>query len=35
MKIESDGEEKIAVTLTEGDMQDFDITYDEMDYANI
>ncbi len=35
MKIEADGEEKIAVTLTERDMQDFDITYDEMDYANI
>ncbi len=35
MKIEADGEEKIAVTLTERDMQDFDITYDEMDYSNI
>ena len=35
MKIEADGEEKIAVTLTEHDMQDFDITYDEMDYSNI
>lgn len=35
MKIEADGEEKIAVTLSERDMRDFDITYDEMDYSNI
>lgn len=35
MKIEADGEEKIAVTLTNRDMQDFDITYEEMDYGNI
>ncbi len=35
MKIEADGEEKIAVTLTNRDMQEFDITYEEMDYSNI
>ena len=35
MKIEAEGDEKIAVTLTESDMQDFDITYEEMDYSNI
>ena len=35
LKIEADGEERIAVTLTEADMQDLDITYEEMDYSNI
>ena len=35
MKIEADGEEKIAVTLSDEDMQKLDITYDEMDYSNI
>ncbi len=35
MKIESNGEEKITVTLTNIDMTDLDITYDEMDYSNI
>ena len=35
LKIEADGEERIAVTLTETDMQDLDITYEEMDYSNI
>lgn len=35
MKIESDGNEKITVTLSHGDMTDLDITYDEMDYSNI
>ncbi len=35
MKIEADGEEKISVTLTEADMQELDITYEEMDYSNI
>ena len=35
MKIESNGEEKITVTLTDIDMTDLDITYDEMDYSNI
>ena len=35
MKIESDGNEKITVTLSRGDMTDLDITYDEMDYSNI
>ncbi len=35
MKIESNGEEKISVTLSSVDMSDLEITYDEMDYANI
>ncbi len=35
MKIESNGEEKISVTLSSVDMNDLEITYDEMDYANI
>ena len=35
MKIEADGEEKISVTLTETDMKDLDITYEDMDYSNI
>ena len=35
MKIESNGEEKITVTLSRIDMSDLDITYDEMDYSNI
>lgn len=35
MKIESNGEEKITVTLSHIDMTDLDITYDEMDYSNI
>ncbi len=35
MKIESNGEEKITVTLSHIDMSDLDITYDEMDYSNI
>lgn len=35
MKIEADGEEKITVTLSDEDMQNLDITYDEMDYSNI
>ncbi len=35
MKIEADGEEKIAVTLSHEDMHELDITYDEMDYSNI
>ncbi len=35
MKIESNGEEKITVTLSHIDMADLDITYDEMDYSNI
>lgn len=35
MKIESNGEEKITVTLSCIDMTDLDITYDEMDYSNI
>ncbi len=35
MKIESNGEERITVTLSEVDMTDLDITYDEMDYSNI
>ena len=35
MKIEANGEEKISVTLTKTDMSDLDITYDDMDYANI
>ena len=35
LKIEADGDEKIFVTLTEADMKDLDITYEEMDYSNI
>lgn len=35
MKIESNGEEKITVTLSQTDMNELDITYDEMDYSNI
>ena len=35
LKIESNGEEKITVTLSNIDMADLDITYDEMDYSNI
>lgn len=35
LKIEADGEEKISVTLTENDMKDLDITYEDMDYSNI
>ncbi len=35
MKIEADGEEKIAVTLSHEDMHELNITYDEMDYSNI
>ena len=35
MKIESNGEERITVTLSQTDMSDLDITYDEMDYSNI
>ncbi len=35
MKIEANGEEKIAVTLSDEDMHELDITYDEMDYSNI
>lgn len=35
MKIEADGDEKISVTLTEADMRELDITYEEMDYSNI
>jgi negative regulator of genetic competence, sporulation and motility len=35
MKIQTNGEEKISVTLTKTDMTDFDITYDELDYSNI
>jgi negative regulator of genetic competence, sporulation and motility len=35
LKIESDGEEKISVTLSKEDMHELDITYDEMDYSNI
>lgn len=35
MKIEANGEEKISVTLSDEDMHNLDITYDEMDYSNI
>ena len=35
MKIEANGEEKISVTLSNEDMHELDITYDEMDYSNI
>ncbi len=35
MKIESPNENKIIVELTDGDMEELDITYEEMDYSNI
>ena len=35
MKFESTGEEKIKVSLSDSDMTDLDITYDELDYSNI
>ncbi len=35
MNIQADGDEKIAVTLSNKDMNELDITYDEMDYSNI
>ncbi len=35
MNIQADGDEKIAVTLSHQDMNELDITYDEMDYSNI
>lgn len=35
MKIEAIGEEKILVALSDKDMNDLEITYDEMDYSNI
>ncbi len=35
IKIQAEGEEKISVTLTKTDLNDFDITYDELDYDNI
>ena len=35
MNIQADGNEKIAVTLSHQDMNELDITYDEMDYSNI
>ncbi len=35
IKIKALSDEKISVTLTENDMRDFDITYDELDYSNI
>lgn len=35
MKIEAIGEEKILVALSDKDMNELDITYDEMDYSNI
>ncbi len=35
MHIQADGNEKIAVTLSHQDMNELDITYDEMDYSNI
>ena len=35
MKIEAIGDEKILVALSDKDMNDLDITYDEMDYSNI
>ncbi len=35
MKIEANGDEKISVILSPGDMSDLEITYDEMDYSNI
>ncbi len=35
MKIEAIGEEKILVALSDKDLIELDITYDEMDYSNI
>ncbi len=35
MKIEKSGDEKIVVALTNKDLNELDITYDEMDYSNI
>lgn len=35
MKIEAIGEEKILVALSDKDMVELQITYDEMDYSNI
>ncbi|MBR2877274.1 MAG: adaptor protein MecA [Clostridia bacterium] len=35
MKIEAIGDEKILVALSDKDMNELDITYDEMDYSNI
>lgn len=35
MNIQADGNEKITVTLSHQDMNELDITYDEMDYSNI
>lgn len=35
MKIEANGNEQIKVALSEADMNALDITYEEMDYANI
>lgn len=35
MKIESNGDEKITVALSVKDLDELDITYDEMDYSNI
>ena len=35
MKIEAIGEEKILVALSDKDLTELDITYDEMDYSNI
>lgn len=35
MKIEAIGEEKILVALSDKDLLELDITYDEMDYSNI
>ena len=35
MKIEAIGGEKILVALSDKDMTELDITYDEMDYSNI
>ena len=35
MNIQADGDEKFAVTLSHQDMNELDITYDEMDYSNI
>ena len=35
MNIQAHGDEKISVTLSHQDMNELDITYDEMDYSNI
>ncbi len=35
MKIEVLGQEKISVALSKTDMENLDITYDELDYSNI